>query len=139
MWFLWQLLHQANVLLTTNEGSNQYSLLFREITLTPNSVNHPSGFLSNGKDLQIKSSVFCMPISVCHTAELDSPLKTNTGADSRVVYSATYTLVGSCSFLIERQFAVCHEESLIFSSEAMDMYNSFMGFWFLLEINLREA
>lgn len=54
-----------------------------------NSVNHPWGFLSNGKDSQIKSSVFCTPITTCHTAELDNALQTYTGAD-RVVYSAIH-------------------------------------------------
>lgn len=89
MWFLRQLLHQADVLLTTNEGSNQYSAFVGEITLTPNSVNQPSGFLSNGKDSEIKTSMFCMPVTMCHTGESGSPSKANTGADG-VVYSALH-------------------------------------------------
>lgn len=58
-------------------------------TLTPNSVNQPLGFLSNGKDSQIKSSMFCMPVTVFHTGGSGSPSKANTGADG-VVYSALH-------------------------------------------------
>lgn len=58
-------------------------------TLTPNSVNQPSGFLSNGRDSQIKK------LNVLHARHcvprwgVGRPSKANTGADG-VVYSALH-------------------------------------------------
>lgn len=65
MWFLWQLLHQANVLLTTNEGRNQWSAFVEgDNTPTPNSVEQPLGFfLSKGKVSGIKK---LDAVQVCH-------------------------------------------------------------------------
>lgn len=73
------------------QWGQQSVLCFRwgDNTLTPNSVNQPSGFLSNGKDSQIKTTMFCMPVTMCHTGESGSPSKANTGADG-VVYSALH-------------------------------------------------
>lgn len=96
-------------------------------TLTPNSVNQPSGFLSNGKDSQIKSSMFCMPVTVCHTGESGAHRKQTLG--QMELFIQLYTLFGrSMSFLIARPFAVCHGESLILNccSEAGGVYPLFL-------------
>lgn len=71
------------------EQQSVLCLCLGDNTPTPNSVKQPSGFLSNGKDSQIKSSMFCRPVTGCHTGELGSPSKANTGTD-RVVYSALH-------------------------------------------------
>lgn len=58
-----QLLHRADVPLTSNEGSNHCSPLAGQITQIPNSVSWPSGFGEMGKS-QIKRSVFSMAVSL---------------------------------------------------------------------------
>ena len=92
--------------------------------LTPNSVIQPSGFLSNGKDSQIKRSVFCMLVTMCHTGDLGSQSKANTGADG-FIYFALTLFGGSCPFLIERPLAVCHAESLILTSLGLGVFSVF--------------
>lgn len=116
MWFLWPLLHPANVLFTTNEGSNQLCAFTGEITLTPNSVSQPSGFLSNGKDSQIKSSVLCMPVTERHAEGVRRPVEKQTHGKTEL-FIQLYTLFGGgMSFLIEKAFAVCHDGLLILNS-----------------------
>lgn len=64
-------------------------LLWGDNTPAPNSVKQPSGFLSNGKDSQIKSSTFCKFVIASHAGESGRLSKANNGAD-RVVYSVLY-------------------------------------------------
>lgn len=64
MWFPTQLLHRADVPLTSNEGSNQFSALAGQITQIPNSVNWPSGFGEMGKSGIKRGSIFSMAVSL---------------------------------------------------------------------------
>lgn len=98
MWFLRQLLHPADVLFTSNEGSNQFSAFVGEITQTPNSVNQPSGFLRNGKDSQIKN------LNVLHARHSEPqwgivhPNRKQILGSDGVAYSDLHCLVGACHF-----------------------------------------
>ena len=56
--------------------------------------NQPPGSQSSGEDSRIKSSVFCMHVTVGHTGESGRLSKANTGADG-LVYSALS--IGSAS------------------------------------------
>lgn len=62
MSFPTQLLHQADVPLTSNEGSNQFPAFAGQITQIPNSVSWPSGFGEIGTN-QIKRSIFSVAVS----------------------------------------------------------------------------
>lgn len=107
-------------------------------TQTLNSVNQPLGFLSNGKDSQIKSSMFCMPVTVCQTGESSSPSKANTGADG-VVYSAIYFVWWVHVLFWLRDHLLCVMVNHLFWTLIFrgwwDIFSVFKGHWFLLEIN----
>lgn len=74
-------------------------------TLTPNSVNQPSGFLSNGKDSQMKSSMFCMPI-LCTTLGSQAAHRKQTLKQTEL-FIQVYTLFGMHVLFWLRDHSLC--------------------------------
>lgn len=74
-------------------------------TLTPNSVNQPSGFLSNGKNSQIESLMFCMPVPVWHTEDSDAHEKQTLG--QMELFIQLYTLFGGCMSFSDYETICC--------------------------------
>lgn len=112
-------------------------LCWGDNTLTPNSVNQPSGFSSNGKDSQIKSfdvlhARHCAPRrgSWRRRGGAAPSSKANTGADGSCLFSSTLCVVGVHVLFWLRDHLLCvGGRSLILNSALQKLRWKKEGWW----------
>lgn len=138
MWFLWQLLQQANVLFTTNESSNQYSASVGEIALQLLIQSSSlQAFWAIGKTY--KSKAQCSAgLSLDATLGSQPAHQTQTVGQTEL-FIQLYTLFGGCMSLTDWETICCvslwiTNFELCFSEAVGNTSSVFTGLWFLAEI-----
>lgn len=129
MWFLWQLLHQTDVLFTTNECSNQYPASAGEITLKL-LIQSTSlwAFWAMGKTHKSKAQCSACP-SLCARLGSQAAHQKQTLGQTEL-FIQLYTLFGGCMSFSDWETICCVSWWItyfeLWSSEAGGIYFQFL-------------